>query len=29
MRDSHVSEIPIQNFDVAMDDLERYEFVVS
>ena len=26
---THVSEIPIQDFDVAVDDLERYEFVVS
>lgn len=26
---AHVSEIPIQDFDVTMDDLERHEFVVS
>jgi hypothetical protein len=28
-RRTHVSEIAIQDFDVAMDDLERHELVVS
>ena len=29
MAGTHVPEIPIQYFDVTMDDLQRREFVVS